>query len=149
MKNKHTKLNKSEIYRGYFFTNMYVDSLQKGLQTAHCVSELFIKYDTQTDDPASTVLRKWAENDKTIIILNGGNHFDLQQLNKQLSKLATALDLPNASFREDGKSLNKAMTAVGLIVPDTIYEMNLLTIDDGDYPEKELRELLSKYRLAH
>lgn len=140
------KKQKSNYYRLYSFTNNYISSLQKGLQTAHLVSNLFSAYTTKSKE--KDVLYKWANDDKTIIILSGGNQFDLQLLFTSIARLATDLKLPSGSFNEDKASLNGATTAVGLIIPKDIYDMNLLTADDGDYPERELKELLSKYRLA-
>lgn len=60
----------SSELRLYSFTNYYLSDLQKGLQTAHLVSEMFTKYVTGKH---KKMLFEWATNHKTIIILNGGN----------------------------------------------------------------------------
>ena len=65
--------------RAYFFTNRYLSSIQHGIQTAHCVAELFVKYNHEvfSNTVQDGQLYSWAENDKTIIVLNGGSNEDL------------------------------------------------------------------------
>ena len=92
---------------------MYLSSLQKGLQTAHVVSELALN---STDD----LFTEWAEKDKTIIVLNGGNSASLEAFEEFLS--TSECGWPWAAFREDEQSLNGAITAVGVIVPESVYK---------------------------
>jgi hypothetical protein len=104
--------------RFYAFCNYYLSSLQQGLQAAHVLTEMSMKarlkggqYWQQYDN--------WASDHKTIILLNGGNDKDLREL-------LTFFNTPNpylyASFCEDQQSLNGAMTCVGIILPENIYE---------------------------
>ena len=60
----------------YSFVNYYLSDLQRGLQTAHVVADMFIKYDYLTPQENHR-LHFWARNNKTIIILNGGNSKNL------------------------------------------------------------------------
>ena len=92
---------------------MYLSSLQKGLQTAHVVGEL-------TQSRQDRVFRDWAKQDRIIIILNGGNSASLEAFEHFLT--TSECDWPWAAFREDDQSLNGAITAVGVIVPETVYK---------------------------
>jgi hypothetical protein len=132
-------------YRLYSFVHVHITPLQKGLQTAHVVGELFA---FNTKGKKRRILDKWAGSHKTIIILNGGNTLNLETLTGRIARLGDALQLPYIHFKEDKATLNGSTTAVGIIVPNSIYTMNLLTADDGDYPERELNKLLSEHKLA-
>lgn len=106
-------------YRLYsFVAGLYLNELQKGLQTAHVVSELS-QFKVNTAQRA--VFDSWASTDKTIIILNALNHGGVVQLESVLSELATSLGLPCATFREDEISMNGMATAVGIVVPEKYY----------------------------
>jgi len=154
--------------RAYFFTNYYLSSIQQGIQTAHCVAEMFAKYPHgDRDDCAATpTLFQWAGVDKTIVVLNGGNSQDLRDLRGTIHTLATKMYLPFAHFAEDEASLNNAVTCVGIIIPEEIYTSAEVIRDDGIQtlpcvepeklatllnllkPERELAELIAKYSLA-
>lgn len=98
-------------YRLYCLTNYYLSSLQKGLQTAHVVSELSLT--------RKKVYTDWAEQDRTIIILNGGNCANLTEFSTWLADNVSKW--PWAAFHEDEDSLNDAITAVGIILPASVY----------------------------
>lgn len=104
-------------YRLYSLTNMYLSSLQKGLQTAHLVSDLALA--AQMDSEVDRVFNAWASEDRTIIILNGGNSASLERWEQFLREYCQRW--PWAAFREDQQSLNGAITAVGVIVPESVY----------------------------
>ena len=106
--------------RLYTFVNYYLSSLQQGLQTAHVVSELFVHY------PNDALLNDWAQNHKTIVILNGGNSQSIWEI---CMRLATH-NLPRGIFEEDAQSLNCAVTACGVIVPAHIYEFSAIRVFD-------------------
>lgn len=106
-------------YRFYSFTNFYVSSLQKGLQTAHAVSEMSV---SKMSDKATAVYNDWAKIDKTIIILNGGNCAGLKDIFNICESFGEKLGLPVVKFHEDEQSLNGALTAVGIILPKNIYD---------------------------
>ncbi len=50
----------------YSFVNRYLIPIQKGIQTAHMVSEMF------QENENNKLLLDWAQNHKTIIMLDGG-----------------------------------------------------------------------------
>lgn len=103
--------------RLYTFCNYYLSSLQQGLQTAHVVHELFNKYKRREGEQQ---LFDWSLNHKTIIILNGGNCATLSDLKLFLDNEGN--DFPFESFCEDQQSLNNALTCVGIVLPERIYD---------------------------
>lgn len=105
--------------RLYSFVNYYLSPLQAGLQTAHLIGEMSVaSYDTFVRGSYNV----WARDHKTIIILNGGNCDSLAILFDRLVELNNNMvPLPIAKFCEDVQSLNGALTAVGVIVPEHIY----------------------------
>ncbi len=108
--------------RFYGFGNYYLSSLQQGLQAAHTVAELFTKY--QTDSVQKSVLYNWADEHKTMVLLNGGNSLDLINLKSHFEYLQElGMHLPFSYFKEDEQSLNNAVTYVGIVVPGKYYEI--------------------------
>lgn len=110
-------------YRLYTFTNMYLSDIQRGIQSAHLVHQLFIDWMFEDHhDPAWQALIGWAKNDKTMIVLNGGYSSNLAEIYGALSHVAENLGLPYASWYESKDALDGALTCVGVIVPDIIYD---------------------------
>lgn len=110
--------------RAYYWGNLYMSSIQQGIQSLHCTGELFIKYHPQGSFTveavkASADLYDWAENHKTVIVLNAGEM-------KALEKVRKLFDDPEnpyawASWNESEESLAGALTSVGVILPERIY----------------------------
>lgn len=108
--------------RFYSFTNsLYMSPLQVGLQTAHCVAEAAINAHKSKN---SGMFGAWARDHKTIVILNGGNCASLLKIEDFFKKGQNPYVW--ASFYEDVASLNGAITAVGVVLPEEIYETALL-----------------------
>ena len=104
--------------RFYSFTNAnYMSQLQLGLQTAHCVADMATKYLMQVDNEAYD---DWAVNHKTIIILNGGNCAMLNELYNFMDDGRNPY--PYTKFNEDEQSLAGAITCVGVVLPEEVYE---------------------------
>lgn len=120
-------------YRLYaFVANHYLSPLQCGLQTAHVVSDLSVKYVAPTH-PAD-VFYDWARDDKTIIICGAGNHQGVVDCFHELQRVADPLGLPYAIFHEDEQSMNGMATACGVIVPEKYYNVQFFDaklMDDG------------------
>jgi hypothetical protein len=105
--------------RLYSFTNYYLSPLQQGLQTAHCVAEIFSKYAHYSASYKHIDTNIWANHHKTIIILNGGNQ---ESLNGLVSVFADdANPYAWADFHEDEQSLNNCLTCVSIVLPESIY----------------------------
>lgn len=129
-------------YRLYSFTNYYLSSLQKGLQTAHVVGNMARNdHNNVFNRRVKTAFREWADKDKTIIILNGGNHAAIVEWYEYLIKFVD--NYPVAGFQEDSVSLNGAYTATGIILPESVY-----TGVTTDPNELVLFERFSKLNLA-
>jgi hypothetical protein len=145
--------------RLYTFVNSYLSSIQKGIQTAHIVHELILQYGSGDRHPSQMVY-DWAAKHKTIIVLNGGNNESLHTINSTLAK--TYKTYPYTSFNEDDQSLGGIMTAVGVVLPESVfacrpaydalgfsifYRPDKTQVIRGDY-EYELIELVTGRGLA-
>lgn len=111
--------------RFYSFTNAnYMSQIQLGIQTAHCIADMSQKYKNCEKNSSSyrreQMFDEWAELHKTIIILNGGNCEDLENLVDFVDNPENPY--PTDWFYEDRASLNNAITCVGIILPDFFYE---------------------------
>lgn len=113
-------------YRGYFFQNFYLQGIQAGIQTQHCTVEIFTKYNNSNMQPnfvERLKLYKWATKDKTTIILNGGTSQDLRDTIMLFDHKDNKL--PWSYFVEDG--LDNTFTNVGIIVPECIYNLDIMS----------------------
>lgn len=137
--------------RLYTFVNMYLSPIQHGIQTAHIVSDLFVKYSSNDlyydAEYAQTYLYDWAENHKTIIVKNGGFSSNLIDIYDQISNQNV---YPCAIFREEVDALNSAVTAVGIVLPADVYKIDTMLFRDGEEltTAQRMAELIAKYRLA-
>lgn len=102
--------------RAYFFGNMYLSSIQQGIQAAHVTAELFMK---SHSEEGNMYLLDWANNHKTMILLNAGYSEEIRRL---IEFFDTADNpYPWASFNEGQDALDGALTCVGIVVPEKIY----------------------------
>lgn len=125
--------------RAYFLTNMYLSSIQHGIQSGHCLQEINNKYKIGGTDQALTLF-DWAENHKTWYVLNGGTSEQMQHI-LQFFKWESN-PYPWAYFKEP--SLDDALTCVGIIVPESLYTKEH---DFGTF-DFELQTLLKSKRFA-
>lgn len=111
--------------RFYTFCNYYLSSIQQGIQSAHCMHEMFVHYHTYpAESKARLAMWDWAAHHKTMVVLNGGNSAELAEILNTVIQCANEMLLPYDAFREDGDSLNGALTCVGVVVPEPIYMYN-------------------------
>lgn len=115
--------------RLYSFVNYYLSQLQAGLQTAHCVSEMSVAYNVETNE--RDMYRNWAVNHRTIIICNGGNSAMLEDVFSTLAEHAEQYELPLVKFYEDEQSLNNALTSVAIVVPARFYDAKFVKGQEG------------------
>ena len=115
--------------RLYTFCNMYLSSIQQGIQTAHIVSELWVKYGAADTSPELTHLYGWAKHHKTIIVLNAGYSSEIYSLAEDFFRMREN-PYPWAFFHEDPMAIGSmeentsgALTAVGIVIPEKIYEL--------------------------
>jgi hypothetical protein len=102
----------------YSFVNFYLSDIQRGLQTAHVVNEFAKKYSIWANRESVSEVSQyvdWATLGQTLVLLNGGNHEDL--LTKWMMFDNKRNRYPWSYFRED-QSLNRSLTAVGIILPE-------------------------------
>ena len=109
--------------RAYFWGNMYLSSIQQGIQAAHCTAEI---YEAVRGHHHENIRRQldlqvkgWAQNHKTMILLNGGYSENLHRLVTFMSREQNTY--PWACFHEGEDALDGALTCVGIILPGVIY----------------------------
>ena len=107
--------------RAYFFGNMYLSSIQQGIQAGHCIADMFIRY-TNGLKPGSKdqMLYEWAEEHKTMILLNGGYDSTIHDLTTFFENINNPF--PWVDFYESADAMNGLQTTVGIILPEHIYE---------------------------
>lgn len=136
-------------YRGYFFGNMYMNSISQGIQAAHVVSTMALAIETECfiDAPeAKAAFYEWAKS-PTKILLNGGDSDRMYQYKDLLTKFGKALHLPYAWFREPG--MENCMSSIGIVVPDYIYKIKhvdtirMLELNPDDYADLDLTDILA------
>lgn len=103
--------------RAYFFGNMYLSSIQQGIQAAHVISDMFVKY--AYDAVEAETVREWATDHKTMILLNGGYSETLRELKRFFD--IDENPYPWCAFNEGEDALDGALTSVGIILPEKIY----------------------------
>ena len=106
--------------RAYFFGNMYLSSIQQGIQAAHVVAEMFRIEDDGDDEGPRKILHEWADDHQTMVLLNAG-------YSEEIRKLAELFNMgdnpyPWATFAESEEALDNALTCIGIILPVKIYE---------------------------
>lgn len=105
--------------RTYVLLHTYFKSLLNGVQGGHACVELSVKYDKATLGAA--MYKQWAKIDKTLIFLDGGVSMHLHAMLVQLNTLDNSGSLlPWASFVEDEATLEGMLTAVAIILPESI-----------------------------
>jgi hypothetical protein len=127
--------------RLYSFVNYYLSDIQRGIQTAHLVSELSIRHSQRLEPYLAGVYSSWVTINKTIIVLNGGNSLQVQNIFDYLLNYCKIY--PISKFNEDDQSLNGALTCCGIICPNT--DILLESCDDKMI---ELGTFIRKFNLA-
>ena len=117
--------------RAYYFGNFYLSSIQQGIQADHCSGEMVVKYapylHPETDEWACPdynkyeQMRDYLENHKTDVLLNGGDCDTLREIHAGFNHMDNPY--PHAKFHESVGALNGALTCVGIILPEEVYEI--------------------------
>ena len=108
----------AEELRAYFWGNMYLSSIQQGIQAQHCTAELFVAYPSYHNKAFD--LYTWAEEYKTSILLNGGYSSQLRELYQFFSHEDNPY--PYAQFHESNEALDGALTCVGIVLPKCVFD---------------------------
>ncbi len=128
----------------YSWTNSWLSSIQKGVQTGHLGIELIRTYDS--DDARSSEVREWLSGGHTVVIFEGGSSGDLSELNDFFDDIPDVDEYPWHYVNEP--SVNGALTAVGLILDDDWDEKNRSSLSNLNEWEAQLLAKLSKSKLA-
>lgn len=105
-------------YRLYTFVLRQLSGIDKGIQAAHAMLEY------ANDFSDSKEYKSFIENDKTVIILNGGTSADLEEITNKLDKYG----ISNSVFFEE--DLGDCMTAVSFLADERVF-------DKEKYPDFE------------
>jgi len=115
--------------RAYFFGNMYLSSIQQGIQAKHCGDEMVVKYAPRLNGDGVLVAPEYVQYEqlltyltehKTVICLNAGYSETLHEIYRQMGDLDNPY--PFAKFHESEEALDGALTCVGIVIPDAIYD---------------------------
>lgn len=125
--------------RAYYFGNMYLSSIQQGIQALHATTQIMVKY-LRTESPQSDQFNmyfEWAKNHSTVVLCNAGFGSEIRSLVDFFS--AQENPYPFAPFYEDYNALDGALTSVGIILPEHIYERKNMVIVKREivYPLEE------------
>lgn len=137
--------------RGYFFGNMYLSQIQQGIQSAHVIQAMSTRYTNFHSSDAAFMFQRWMDEDRTMIVLNGGTQRDLKDLMLQLNSLTNhGSTYPVSYFEEEEDALNGALTCVGIILPEYVYNDSILMEDAINLRVEDVRlhELIKSYKLA-
>lgn len=117
----------------YCLSERHLSSIQKTIQGAHAIVEYSLAYG---DSPE---YKKWAGEDKTIIILDGGTVQDMMYIVDSLNELKIQF----ATFKEP--DLGWIMTSIALLVDERVWDTKtygrsyahykLMCEDDPDLPK--------------
>ncbi len=102
--------------RFYSAGNMYLSSIQQGIQAFHCLGEMTLEH------TGNKMFKDWISVHKTLICLNGGNN---KSLNEFWELVRYQKQFPVVKFHEDEQSMAGMLTCVGIIVPEEIYGADL------------------------
>lgn len=90
----------------YFVTHNYLNPIQKGVQSIHCLGEMIGK---DFQDERKNILLRWSVGYKRVIMLNGGNGTSFVDLYNNIHDCCDRLNLPFSHFFEN--DLGGIMTA--------------------------------------
>lgn len=114
--------------RAYFFSNMYLNGIQHGIQAGHALGRIWLEYTTKKDRKRLKMLQTFTSSHETWVILNGGDSDALHELRELFRQDDNPY--PWHYFTEPG--LGNALTSVGIIVPEKLYSKESDQINFGD-----------------
>lgn len=97
-------------YRMYSFVLRQLNPMQKGVQTTHAVVEY-----TEKQGKDNEGYRKWANEDKTLIILDGGTYQDMNDIRDKLFTWGIKFE---AFYEPD---LNNMCTAIAVLADERVW----------------------------
>lgn len=112
------KVEDERLYRMYCLVLRQLSPMQKGIQAAHSIVEYANKF------PHDEEYKEWSKFDKTIIVLDAGTSFDIEEIIDQLDEH----NVNYTAFKEE--DLNGIVTSIAVLVDDHIF-------DKETYPDFE------------
>lgn len=103
--------------RLYSFCSFYLSSIQQGIQTGHAAVDLVREYNKQGDESYRDMVNDWADNHKTFIILNGGDHTGICAARN----IVEASTYPYRYFYESFGALNGLLTCAVVLLPECVF----------------------------
>lgn len=138
----HTTNSKWKDSVAYIWSHFALSSIQKGVQSSHCAVELARLADTKS------IAKEWADYDKTVKFLDGGNTEKLMEIKDLLFDFFEESNIPWARFAEDYATLGGILTSVGVILPgDVIRELEKIK-EDPDASKRVLHLLVKDYKIG-
>ena len=123
-------------YRMYCVVLRQLSPIQKGVQGAHSICEYTSQY------LFDGVYRKWARDDKTLVLLNARDVQDIYEIRKVLN----TYKVKNAIFKEE--SLDGIVTSISFIFDNHIYDYTE-EYEIGDERTYALRKIIETRKLAN
>lgn len=97
-------------YRMYCLSERHLSGIQKAIQGAHAIVEYGLAYGNSPE------YKKWAGEDKTIIVLDGGTFQDMMHIVDSLNELK----IPFATFKEP--DLGWILTSIAFLVDERVWD---------------------------
>ena len=110
--------------RAYVLLHTYFKSLLNGVQGGHACVELSFKYEPDTME--ARMYKQWSRQDKTLLFLDGGVSLHLHGILGQLQSLGQDAHMPWAHVNEDEATLEGMLTAVVVVLPESIVKADAL-----------------------
>lgn len=138
--------------RLYCVNSIYLNQIQKGIQSLHATVEMF-NNKTDFSKNQKELIKKWADVDKTVVMLDGQNFLDIEYI-IELKYLFDSIDIPYGVFKEP--CLNGTITSLCFIITDedrlnytSIIPAFKYTLSDSRREtEVMLVDILTKLRLS-
>lgn len=108
-------------YRMYCLSERHLSGVQKVIQAAHAIVEYSLTYG---DSPE---YKKWAGEDKTIIVLDGGIYTDMLRIVDFLNEK----HMNFATFKEP--DMGWMMTSIALLVDERVFDYKTYSKSYEDY----------------
>lgn len=106
----NVKVDDERLYRMYCLVLRQLSPMQKGIQAAHSIVEYANKF------PHDEEYKEWSKFDKTIIVLDAGTSFDIEEIIGQLDEHK----VDYAIFKEE--DLNSITTSIAILVDDRVFD---------------------------
>lgn len=115
--------NEDLKYRMYVLVEHHLSPLDKGIQSTHAVVEYYNECRLWNKKEVLKAFDKWANDDKTLILLNGGSVIDLDKT----LELFEENNIAYGVFREP--DLDNIVTAVAVLADERIFEDKYMPFD--------------------